>query len=232
MLEIADLNYSYEDDRLAIRNVNLKISKGEKAALIGPNGAGKTTLLLHLNGILRGSGRVCVSDMELNDATIKHIRAVVGLVFQSPDDQLFSTSVFDDVAYGLRYQGVQKEVIKAKVPEALALVGMSGSEGRSPHRLSLGEKKRVALASVLVMQPEVLALDEPTAGLDPRGRRGIINLLAGLDQTVLVATHDLSLVEEIFPRVILMDAGRIVFDGDTKKALMDRDLLMEHGLLG
>lgn len=232
MIEIIGLNYSYEDGRLAIQDINLRVSAGEKVALVGPNGAGKTTLLLHLNGILRGQGCLHVGDLQLEDRTLKHIRAQVGQVFQSPDDQLFSASVYDDVAYGLIYQGLEQEVIEIKVAEALELVGMSDSQKRSPHHLSLGEKKRVALAAVLAMQPGILALDEPTAGLDPRGRRGIINLLSGLGQTVLAATHDLLLVEEIFPRVVIMDEGRIVFDGETKKALADHALLLEHGLLG
>jgi len=232
MISINDLSFAYDDGRMAIEHVSLDFKPGEKAALVGPNGAGKTTLLLHLNGILRGQGSVKVGSQELDDRTIKAIRARVGLVFQSPDDQLFSSSVFDDVAYGLVYQGEDKIVIREKVAQALEVVGMPESQARSPYHLSLGEKKRVALATVLCMQPEVLALDEPTAGLDPRGRRGILNLLADLDQTLIVATHDLEMVREIFPRVIIMDAGRVVYDGETQTALADRVLLEAHGLIG
>ncbi len=232
MININDLSYVYEDGRMAIEHIKLHFSCGEKVALVGPNGAGKTTLLLHLNGILCGQGSVRVGEEELDDRRVKLIRARVGLVFQSPDDQLFSATVFDDVAYGLIYQGVDKETIHERVARALEAVGMPGSQNRSPYRLSLGEKKRVALATVLCMQPEVLALDEPTAGLDPRGRRGIINLLAGLDQTLLIATHDLEMVREIFPRVVIMDAGRVVYDGPTSTALADTELLRAHGLLG
>ncbi len=230
MIEITGLSYSYEDGKLAIDDVNLKIFPGEKVALVGPNGAGKTTLLLHLNGILRGSGMVRISDWVLNDKNLRKIRARVGLVFQSPDDQLFSNSVYEDIAYGLFYQGVEAETIRARVSDALNLVGMPGSETRSPFHLSLGEKKRVALATVLAMRPQVLALDEPTAGLDPRGRREIINLLKQLDQTLLVATHDLSLANEICPRMVVMDAGRIVYDGQTGAALADQVLLQANGL--
>lgn len=231
MLEITDLNYAYANGQYAIRDISLKISRGEKVALVGPNGAGKTTLLLHLNGILHGQGYVKVAGLELNDNNIRNIRAIVGQVFQMPDDQLFSPSVYDDVAYGLIYQGLKRDIIEKRVAEALDLVGMSGGQERSPYQLSLGEKKRVALAAVLAMRPQVLALDEPTAGLDPRGRRGIINLLASLDQTMLAATHDMTLVAELFPRVVVMDGGCIVFDGDTGEALGNRKLLLAHGLL-
>lgn len=231
MISIKNLSYSYDDGRKAIDNISLEFGMGEKVALVGPNGAGKTTLLLHLNGVLRGQGLVSIDGVELDDRTVKAIRAQVGLVFQSPDDQLFSTSVEDDVAYGLVYQGMEIEEIRERVMHALNLVGMSGSQARSPYRLSLGEKKRVALATVLSMQSQILALDEPTAGLDPRGRRGILDLLAGLDQTLLVATHDLDLVREICPRIVIMDAGRVVYDGTTRSALEDEDLLFAHGLI-
>ncbi|MDK2982424.1 MAG: cobalt/nickel transport system ATP-binding protein [Chloroflexota bacterium] len=232
MITIRNLNYAYEDGRVALSDISLDIRAGEKVALVGPNGAGKTTLLLHLNGILRGQGEVTVARQVLDDRSVKAIRAQVGLVFQSPDDQLFSSTVYEDVAYGLVYQGLEKEVIAARVAQALEAVGMPGSQARAPYRLSLGEKKRVALATVLCMQPQVLALDEPTAGLDPRGRRGLLDLLAGLGQTLVAATHDLDMVREIFPRVIIMDAGRVVYDGDTQQALADRELLDAHGLLG
>lgn len=232
MITIENLSYAYDNGRTAIEHISIDINDGEKVALVGPNGAGKTTLLLHLNGILRGEGRVRVGELELNDQTIKAIRALVGLVFQSPDDQLFSASVYDDVAYGLVYQGLQAGLVKERVTGALAAVGMSGSEQRSPYHLSLGEKKRVALATVLCMRPQVLALDEPTAGLDPRGRRGIINLLAGLDQTLLAATHDLEMVREIFPRMVIMDAGRVVYDGSSQVVLADEALLAAYKLLG
>jgi cobalt/nickel transport system ATP-binding protein len=230
MVEIEDLHFYYDDGRLALDAINLSISRGEKVALVGPNGAGKTTLLLHLNGILHGGGVVRINQEVVNEKNLRQVRGLVGLVFQSPDDQLFSNSVYEDVAYGLIYQGLPAETIKEKVAAALKMVGMPGSEERSPYHLSLGEKKRIALATVLVMQPQILALDEPTTGLDPRGRRGIINLLAGLDQTLLIATHDLALVKELCPRMVIMDAGRIVFDGKTQAAIANSELLQVHGL--
>jgi cobalt/nickel transport system ATP-binding protein len=230
MIEIENLSYCYEDGRTALDAINLKVATGEKVALVGPNGAGKTTLLLQLNGILCGSGVVRIDHQELSEKNIKQIRGKVGLAFQAPDNQLFSKSVYDDVAYGLVYQGVPAGLIKDKVAVTLEMVGMPDCEERSPYHLSLGEKKRIALATVLVMRPCVLALDEPTAGLDPRGRRGIINLLAGLDQTLVIATHDMTMVKELCPRMVVMDGGRIVFDGSTMVAFQNPDLLEKHGL--
>lgn len=230
MVEIRDLRYCYDDGRMALDGVSLSILKGEKVALVGSNGAGKTTLLLHLNGILHGSGVVRIDGKEISVKNPPKIRGLVGLVFQAPDDQLFSNSVYDDVAYGLIYQSCPKESIQEKVAAALEMVGMPGCENRSPYHLSLGEKKRIALATVLVMQPQVLALDEPTAGLDPRGRRGIINLLKELDQTLVIASHDLAMVKELCPRMVVMDGGRIVYDGPAETAMHNRDLLRTHGL--
>ncbi len=230
MIEIRELDYCYGDGRMALSAINLSIAYGEKVALVGPNGAGKTTLLLHLNGILRGDGTVRIGGEMVSEKNLPKIRGQVGMVFQSPDDQLFSNSVYEDVAYGLIYQGMPAELIKEKVASSLEQVGMPGCESRAPYHLSLGEKKRIALATVLVMRPQVLALDEPSAGLDPRGRRGIINLLAGLDQTLVIATHDLALVKELCPRTVVMDGGRIVYDGSTMEALRNNVLLEAHGL--
>jgi cobalt transport protein ATP-binding subunit len=208
MLDIQDLHFSYPDGRKALRGVSLFINPGEKTALVGPNGSGKSTLLLHLNGILSGEGEVHVCGKELTDESLRQIRALVGLVFQDPDDQLFSQSVYEDVAFGPLYMGLQKEGIAQKVRQALEDVGMAGSEKRVPHHLSEGEKKRVAIATVLSMDPEVLVLDEPTAGLDPRGRRELIQLLRGLPQTMLVATHDMRMVAELFERTVVRSLVR------------------------
>ena len=231
MIEIKNFSFAYAPEKPALRDISLQIARGQKLALVGPNGAGKTTLLLQLNGILRGQGSLRVGELELKDDNLPAIRAQVGLLFQSPDDQLFSNSVFDDVAYGLRYQGLVEEQIAEKVTRSLEQVGMHGLAQCSPLQLSLGEKKRAALASVLCMQPEVLALDEPSAGLDPRGRRGIIKLLQQLPQTMLIATHDLDLVGEVCSQVAVMDAGRLVRVGSSATILSDHTLLTEHGLL-
>lgn len=209
----------------------MELCQGDKAALVGPNGAGKSTLLLHLNGILerqRGVIRVC--GLELNRKTAGRVRAMIGLVFQSPDDQLFSPTVFDDVAFGPIYQGLSPEQIQRRVADALRLVHMDDYAKRVSHHLSVGEKKRIAIASVLSMQPSVLVLDEPSAGLDPRARRSLINLLAELPQTMLIATHDLPLVRDLLPRTIIMDGGRIAADGPTRSILANRALLEAHGL--
>jgi energy-coupling factor transporter ATP-binding protein EcfA2 len=199
-------------------------------SLVGPNGAGKSTLILHLNGILRGEGQVEVCGLPVEDGNLGRIRAAVGLVFQDPEDQLFSPSVGEDVAFGPMYMGLRREEVAERVERALASVGMPGSQARVPHHLSGGEKKRVAIATVLSMDPEILVLDEPTAGLDPRGRRGLIRLLGELPQTMLVATHDLRMVQELFPRTVVMDQGAIVADGPTKDILRDSALLGAHGL--
>jgi len=231
MIEIRNLSFAYAPEKPALQDITLRVANGQKLALVGPNGAGKTTLLLQLNGILRGQGSLRVGKLELEDDNLPAIRAQVGLLFQSPDDQLFSNSVFDDLAYGLRYQGLVEEQITERAARALEQVGMHRLAQCSPLQLSLGEKKRAALASVLCMQPEVLALDEPSAGLDPRGRRGIIKLLQQLPQTMLIATHDLDLVGEVCSQVAVMDAGRLVRVGSSATILSDHALLTEHGLL-
>nr|HID13612.1 ABC transporter ATP-binding protein [Anaerolineae bacterium] len=229
-IEIRNLSFAYPDGRQALREVNLSVRPGEKVALVGPNGAGKSTLLLHLNGILRGEGTVRVMGQEVAEPHLARIRAQVGLVFQDPDDQLFSPTVFDDVAFGPLYAGLPEEEIHRRVAWALAQVGLEGYTERISHHLSLGEKKRAAIASVLSMQPDILALDEPTSGLDPRTRRRLIGLLQELPQTMLIATHDLPLVAEVFPRTVVLDEGRVVADGPTGALLADKRLLKAHGL--
>ena len=229
-IEVENLSFTYPDGRQALRDVTLCIQPDEKVALVGPNGAGKSTLLLHLNGILRGEGRVKVCGLEVNDRNVKHIRARVGMVFQSPDDQLFSPRVYDDVAFGPLYMGLPVDEVDARVHDALEAVGMGGYEERTSHHLSVGEKMRIAIATVLSMKPEVLVLDEPTAGLDPRARRSLIQLLRELPLTMLVSTHDMRMVEELFPRMVIMDEGRVVVDGPTGQLMSDEKLLEAHGL--
>jgi len=197
---------------------------------VGPNGAGKSTLILHLNGILQGQGQVQVCSLPVNGKTLGRIRGMVGLVFQNPDDQLFSPTVYDDVAFGPLYQGLAVAEVRQRVQEALAAVQMQEYTRRVSHHLSMGEKKRIAIATVLSMQPEVLVLDEPTAGLDPRARRSLIRLLDELPLTMLVSTHDLHMVKELFPRMVIMDGGCIVADGLTDDLLKDEALLLAHGL--
>jgi len=229
-IEVQDLTFSYPDGHPALRGVSFMIAPGEKVALVGPNGAGKSTLLLHLNGILRGAGQVTVCGQVLTDKTVGAIRSAVGMVFEDPDDQLFSPTVFDDVAFGPMYQGLPKPEVSSRVAAALSAVGMADRATRISHHLSSGEKKRIAIATVLAMEPEVLALDEPTSGLDPRARRGLIRLLGDLPMTMLVSTHDLRMVHELLPRTIILDAGLIAADGPTSDLLADPELLQAHGL--
>ncbi len=229
-IEVSGLSYRYPDGRWALRDINLSIAPGEKVALVGPNGAGKSTLLLHLAGILRGEGDIRVSSVPVTEATMAAIRAAVGLVFQDPNDQLFSASVYDDVAYGPIYMGLPEPEVVERVAKALAAVGMRDSQDRMPYHLSEGEKKRIAMATVLSMVPEILILDEPTAGLDPQGRRGMRDLLRNLPQTMLVSTHDMRLVAEVFPRMIVIDDGRIVSDGPTEAVIHDARRMEAHGL--
>lgn len=233
-IEVRALEFAYPDGRAALRGVNMRIERGEKVAILGPNGAGKSTLLLHLNGLLHGGGgdvRIMGRQVREDDKrALQEVRALVGVVFQDPDDQLFSPSVYEDVAFGPIYMGLPQDEVDRRVKEALAQVGLDDYGDRMPFHLSGGEKKRAAIATVLSMRPAALALDEPSAGLDPRARRGLIRLLDGLDQTIVATTHDLHMVREIFPRSIVMDGGQVAADAATRDILADAALLDKHGL--
>lgn len=230
VLSVKDLHFNYPDGHTALRGVSLKLCAGDKVALVGPNGAGKSTLMLHLNGILGGHGEIEVGGLPLSPDRLPVIRAMVGLVFQNPDDQLFSPTVFEDVAFGPLHMGLPEDEVRARVDSALEAVRMSTYRDRLSHHLSVGEKKRIAIATVLSMNPKILVLDEPSAGLDPRARRTLINLLRDLPITMLVSTHDMALVRELFPRTVVMDEGQVVADGLTMEILEDENLLEAHGL--
>jgi cobalt/nickel transport system ATP-binding protein len=230
ILSVRDLRFSYHDHHEALRGVSFDLCQGDKVALVGPNGAGKSTLMLHLNGILRGEGQVIVGGEALTRDNLPRIRSMVGLVFQNPDDQLFSPTVFEDVAFGPLHMGLPQQEVIARVDAALSAVRMSNYRDRMSHHLSMGEKKRIAIATVLSMNPQILVLDEPSAGLDPRARRTLINLLRELPITMLVSTHDMRMVQELFPRTIVMDEGLIVADGKTQDILADETFLNQHGL--
>ncbi len=230
IVKVSGLHFAYPDGHAALRGISFNLCAGDKAALVGPNGAGKSTLMLHLNGILGGRGEIEIAGMRLTRDNLPVIRAMVGLVFQNPDDQLFSPTVFEDVAFGPLHMGLPETEVFARVDSALEAVRMSSYRDRLSHHLSVGEKKRIAIATVLSMNPSILILDEPSAGLDPRARRTLINLLRDLRITMLVSTHDMRLAQELFPRTIVMDDGLIVADGMTKEILEDEKFLNEHGL--
>jgi cobalt/nickel transport system ATP-binding protein len=229
-VEIENLSFSYPDGQQGLKHINLVVNIGENLAIIGPNGAGKSTLLLHLNGILRGNSTVRILGLPVEEKNLKEIRRKVGLVFQDPEDQLFSPTVFDDVAFGPINMGYSESEVKQRVTEALKWVGMTGYEQRSPHHLSVGEKKRIAIATVLSLSPELLVLDEPSSNLDPRSKWSLIELLRQLPKTKIVATHDLELVKALCQRTIILDRGEIVAEGDTGRILNDISLLRAHGL--
>ncbi len=231
VLDVRGLAYAYPDGHQALFGVNLHVHAGERVALLGPNGAGKTTLVLHLNGILApGAGTVAVSGLPVEKKNLQEIRRRVGIVFQDPDDQLFSATVRDDVAFGPRNLGLRGEALDRRVADALEQVGMNEYADRPPHHLSFGQRRRVAVATVLAMEPEILVLDEPSSNLDPASRRELAEILTALDVTVLMVTHDLPYALELCPRSVVLSDGVIVADGATTDVLTDADLMRAHRL--
>jgi cobalt/nickel transport system ATP-binding protein len=232
MIEVRDLTFIYPDGRAAIQYLSLSIQKGESVGLIGPNGAGKTTLFLCLCGVHKvKAGCIQIGGCDPSQpGQRRELPKQVGIVFQNSDDQLFSATVFDDVAFGPLNYDLPPEEVKKRVTESLACVGMSGSEERVPFHLSGGEKRRVALAGILAMRPAVLLLDEPSMFLDPRSRRGLIQLIQGLPDTKVIASHDLALIRETCSRVLMMDEGKLVADGPSAEVLGNRELMQRHGL--
>ncbi|MFH1441456.1 MAG: ABC transporter ATP-binding protein [Candidatus Omnitrophota bacterium] len=230
VIEINNLSYSYPDGIKALENINLDIFEGDSLAIIGPNGAGKSTLLLHFNGILGGNGFIRVLGMEMKGTNFPVIRSKVGLVFQDPDNQLFMPTVFEDVSFGPLNMGLTRKEVDVQASRALEKVDMLGFETRLSHHLSLGEKKRISIATVFSMNPEIIVMDEPSSNLDPKHRRDIINLLTKFKLTKIIATHDLNLVLEVCAKVVLIDKGKIAAAGDTLDILKDKALLEAHNL--
>ena len=231
VLEVRGLAYAYPDGHQALYGVDLTLQRGERVAMLGPNGAGKTTLVLHLNGILTaGAGAVRVSGLEVTGRDLREVRRRVGLVFQDPDDQLFMPTVRDDVAFGPRNLGLRGAALDAAVTGALEQVGMAAYADRPPHHLSFGQRRRVAVATVLAMQPELLVLDEPSSNLDPASRRELADIVRSLDVTVLMVTHDLPYALELCPRAVVLSDGVVVADGPTGALLADEALMRAHRL--
>jgi len=231
LVEARDLHYAYPDGSEALKGVSFGIGRGEAVALIGPNGAGKSTLLLHLNGSLPARrGDVWVGGVRVTRETAARVRQAVGLVFQDPDDQLFMPTVAEDVAFGPLNAGLPPDEVERRAASALDRVGMAPVRERPPYRLSAGEKRAVAIATVLAMSPDILLLDEPSSNLDPRGRRRLIELLRSFGHTRIIATHDLELVVDVCSRAILLDGGRVAADGPARDILNDEPLMLAHAL--
>ena len=233
-VSVSDLHYAYPDGNQALNGVNLTIASKERVALLGPNGAGKTTLVMHLNGILSPtSGSISIGEYTLdssNKEITKKVREQVGIVFQDPDDQLFMPTVFEDVAFGPTNMGLSEAQIEERSIHALELVGMLSLKDRAPHHLSFGQRRRVAVATVLAMEPEILILDEPSSNLDPASRRELSEILLDLEVTILMVTHDLPYAFEICERSLILNQGEIVADDSTTNILRDEKLLTANRL--
>jgi len=234
MLTVSSLSFAYPDGRQALRGIDLSLAAGERVALLGPNGAGKTTLVLHLNGVLHGgSGSVVVDGLPVNPrdrSSLAEVRRRVGIVFQDPDDQLFMPTVADDVVFGPSNLGLRGSALDARVDEALASVGMSEHRDRAPHHLSFGQRRRVAVATVLAMRPSLLVLDEPSSNLDPASRRELAEILTSLPVTMLMVTHDLPYALQLCERSVILDEGAVVADAPTGELLRNEALLASHRL--
>lgn len=230
-VEIRGLRFAYPDGTRALNGVTLDIEKGEAFGLIGSNGAGKSTLLLHFNGILQGDGQVRILGMDVTEKNAPQLRSRVGMVFQDPDNQLFMPTVYDDVGFGPLHLGRKKAEVDDSVRRALEAVDMIGFIQRTPHHLSIGEKKRIAIATVLSMDPEMLVLDEPSSNLDPRHRRDLMALLGRLPMTKIIASHDLDFISRTCTSVALLDAGSVMAVGDVTEILGDRSLMERFGML-
>lgn len=228
---VHDLSFRYPGGPPVLDHISLTIATGERVAMLGPNGSGKTTFALHLNGLLPiQAGSISIGGIEVLEENYRMVRTAVGAVFQDPDDQLFMQTVRDDVAFGPANIGIRGDERDERVERALNAVGATALAARTSHHLSGGEKRRVAIATVLSMDPTVLVLDEPTAGLDPVGRRELAELLSSLPQTQLIITHDLGFAAAVCDRSVIVDGGRIVADGPTGSLLVDTDRLIAHRL--
>jgi len=231
-IEVDDLSYSYPDGTLALDEVNFSLKRGESMALLGPNGAGKSTLLLHLNGLLRGAGKVRIWNKEVSEENLRWVRGQVGMVFQDPDDQLFMSTLAEDVAFGPANMGLPEEQVRERVEWALQSVGLAGLSGKVPHHLSFGQRKRAAFATVLSMKPSIMVLDEPTSNLDPQSKLEMVCLIREQQRNgaaIVTATHDVNLVALLADRVLLLDK-RVMAEGTVPEIMSQRDLMDDLGL--
>ena len=229
-IEIKNLSYTYPDGTVALSGINISVERGESVALLGPNGAGKSTLILALPGLIYGTGEIIISGMTLTRSSVRDIRRKVGIVFQNPDDQLFCPTVYDDVAFGPENMGLKEYEVADRVKSALSSMGISDLEKRSAHHLSFGEKKRASIATILSMDPEIIAFDEPTANLDPEGVHGLKKVISDIKKTKLIVTHDINLALDLSSRAIVMNSGKIIEDMPTKKLASDKKHLKEMKL--
>ncbi len=230
LIQVEELSYRYEDGTQALCGIDMRVARAERVGLVGPNGSGKSTLLLCLSGLLAGEGVVRLDGEVMTRAGWRALRGRVGLVFQSPDDQLFMPTLADDLAFGPINQGLAEPEVDRRVGEAATAMSLADMLERAPHHLSMGQKRNAAIAAVLAMRPAVLLMDEPSSNLDPRSRRRLIEVLAGLEATLLVASHDLALVGGLCERVLVIDEGRIIADGPSREVLGNADLMHRHGL--
>ena len=231
IVEVSNLHYTYPEGTVGLSGVSFRITHGESVALVGENGAGKSTLLLHMNGFLSAEkGEVSIGGYPLNSKNLNIVRRAVGMVFQNPDDQLFMPTVFDDVAFGPLNLGLADVEVGVRVSQALETVGAAHLKKRPPYKLSQGEKRSVAIATVLAMSPDILVMDEPTASLDPMSRSRLIRLLKTFQHTKIIATHDLDMAMDLCERTIVLHRGKITADGPTLKLFQDDDLLHRSSL--
>ncbi len=230
VIEIKNLSFEYPDGMVALKDISLTVTKGETVGIVGANGAGKSTLLLHLNGILTGNGMVKVLGMEVNNKHLKKIRQRTGIVFQNPDDQLFCPTVFDDIAFGPRNMGLSPEEVKRRVEKSLNEMGLNGFEQKSAHHLSFGQKKRVAAATALSLDLEIIAFDEPSSNLDPNSRRSLLEIIKSLSSTKIIVTQDLYFAAELCDRLIILSEGKIVANGSMEEIILNQKILKEFQL--
>ena len=230
VIEVRDLTYRYPDGTLALDGVNLTVYEGESIALVGPNGAGKSTLIRMFNGIYQGEGEVRVDGLEVKEENLEQVRSLVGMVFQDPDDQLFCSTLYDDVAFGLMNMGLERAEVERRVEEAMAAVGLEECADKEPQNLSFGQKKRAAMATVLTMSPPIMVFDEPTSNLDPKNEKAFVELIGKLDSTCILISHDMPILYHLCQRVLAISQGRIVLDCTMDEFITDKSALREYGL--